>query len=551
MGTNIVFCGPMACGKTSTGRMVASALRMPFVDTDTLIETEVGKPISEIFDEQGEAGFRSIEKAILEKVFALQNTVIALGGGSLMDPENVAAAKKSGVLVGLTAAAHEIMHRTKNDRSRPLLTYSDETATMERVENLLNQRLPVLRSCDFVLDTTNLTADESCALVLSYLSDCTNMKRAKSPKIPSIHCVPISTHVGDEYCVLIGQNLLEQSGTTLLSVFERSGYSKKPVIVTNPLINQLYAGKLIESMSHYLGLEPTIVIVPDGEHAKSLKTASYIYDNLAAKNATRNTPILALGGGVIGDLAGFVASTYMRGVPLVQIPTTLLAQVDSSIGGKVAVNHYNTKNLIGSFYNPELVISDISALASLPERDYVEGLAEVVKYGVAMDRDLFLFMENRSRQILERDVETLEYLVKRSCELKGKVVQEDPLEKGPRMILNFGHTLGHAIEAASGYGALRHGEAVSIGMVLAMSVSVDMGLMKSVEMNRTIELLKTLGLPTRTDLDFFELSPFLQLDKKSAQGNARFVLCEEIGKAKIIDNFDWELVRNTLDNQEV
>jgi 3-dehydroquinate synthase len=540
----------MACGKTSTGRMVASALSMPFVDTDTLIETEVGKPISAIFDEQGETGFRSIEKVILGKVFALQNTVIALGGGSLMDPENVAAAKESGVLIGLTAAPSEIMHRTKNDRSRPLLTCSDETGIMERVENLLNQRLPALKSCDFVLDTTNLTADESCALVLSYVSDCKNIDCAKSAKIPNLHCVPIDTHLGDDYCVLIGQNLLEQSGTTLLSIFERSGYSQKPVVVTNPLINQLYAGKLIESMSH-LGLEPAIVIVPDGEHAKSLKTASYVYDNLAAKNATRNTPVLALGGGVIGDLAGFVASTYMRGVPLVQIPTTLLAQVDSSIGGKVAVNHHKTKNLIGSFYNPELVISDISALATLPERDYVEGLAEVVKYGVAMDREFLLFMENKSRQILEREVETLEYLVKRSCELKAKVVQEDPLEKGPRMILNFGHTLGHAIEAASGYGALRHGEAVSIGMVLAMSISVNMGLMESEEMNRTIELLKTLGLPTRTDLSFSKLSPFLQLDKKSAQGNARFVLCEGLGRARIIDNFDWELVRRALDNQEV
>ncbi|HOK65065.1 MAG TPA: 3-dehydroquinate synthase [Bacillota bacterium] len=550
MGTNIILCGPMACGKTSIGRLVATALDMPFVDTDTLIETEVGKSISQIFSEQGETYFRTMEKAILEKVFALKNTVIALGGGALIDPENITGAKKSGILIGLTATPSEIMRRTANDRSRPLLACVDETENIHRIENLLDQRLPGLKSCDLVLDTTNLTPDEICIYVLAHLSDCHNITQTGSRRNSNPHCVPVNTNSGNGYNVLIGQNLFDKSATTLRSLFERLGYSQEAVIITNPLVNQLYADKLVDSMLH-TGIEPAVVVVPDGEDAKSLETASYIYNSLAAKNVTRDTPMLALGGGVVGDLAGFAASTYMRGVPLVQIPTTLLAQVDSSIGGKVAVNHCGVKNLIGSFYNPVLVISDTSTLSSLPDRDYIEGLGEVVKYGIAMDREFFFFIRNNVGPILKRDMETLEYLVRRSCEIKSKIVKEDPWEKGPRMILNFGHTLGHAIEAASGYGALRHGEAVSIGMALSMSISVDIGIMGTDEMSMAIKLLKDLGLPTRTDLTFSSLYPFLQSDKKSGHGKKRFVLCEGLGKAMIADDLDLKLIIKALEKQQI
>lgn len=294
------------------------------------------------------------------------------------------------------------------------------------------------------------------------------------------------------------------------------------------------------------GFQCGTLTLPDGEGTKSLKTAARIYDYMASEGMGRDTLVLALGGGVIGDLAGFVASTYMRGVPLIQIPTSLLAQVDASVGGKVAVNHPAAKNLIGAFYHPVAVLADTGVLASLPEREYVEGLAEVVKYGIAVDRGFFEFLEGNAAALLRRDRAVLSSVVERCCGTKASVVERDEKDRGQRAVLNFGHTVGHALEAASGYGRMRHGEAVSVGMSVAMSMARRAGLMRESDAMRGIALLRKLGLPTQTTLGYDSLRPFLALDKKAKGGKMTFVLPTGLGRCTVATHIEASLVEEAL-----
>lgn len=296
-------------------------------------------------------------------------------------------------------------------------------------------------------------------------------------------------------------------------------------IVTNPTVNRLFS----------LDVGAEKIIVPDSENSKSLKTAEAVYDELIRRGATRDSTIIAFGGGVIGDLAGFVAATYMRGISLVHVPTTLLAQVDSSIGGKTGINHRGAKNIIGAFYQPKLVLTDPEFLAKLPEREFVSGMAEVIKYGLIKDRELFGLLESNARKILERDKKLLEDVIFRCCRIKADIVSEDEKEAGKRMILNFGHTAGHAIESASGY-KLKHGEAVSLGMIAAASISPIHG----EEKERIRNLLGKAGLPTKTKIMPAEIAKFLRLDKKArldASGNEknRLVLLRFIGSSFITE----------------
>ncbi|HHY16919.1 MAG TPA: 3-dehydroquinate synthase [Firmicutes bacterium] len=552
----------MACGKTSIGKLVARALDMPFVDTDGLVESEAGKSIERIFAEDGEPAFRNLEKAMLKKVCMLRNTVVALGGGALVDPGSLALASKEGIVIGLTASAHEIMCRTMNDNTRPLLADCDGQENLRRIEALLEERLASLEKSHFIIDTSGLDLEQSCNAVLRFLFDYGYRPYGEGPhNVSGLNFMKV-THKGAQnsagcgssfgggYSILIGDGLLKNCGSMMSPLFSKRGFSRKTAIITNTLVEHLYSGMLRSSLSE-AGLEPVVVTIPDGEDTKSLATASAVYDKLALEEFGRNCPLLALGGGVTGDLAGFVASTYMRGIPLIQIPTTLLAQVDSSVGGKTAVNHPKAKNLIGSFYNPAMVIIDTNTLMTLPDREYTEGLAEAVKYGIAMDKNFFHYIQENAGAILARDSKTLEDLIRRSCRLKAEVVEKDLMETGPRTILNFGHTIGHAIEAAPGYGKLRHGEAISIGMALAMWISVESGMMGRAEMSQATKLLADLGLPTRTSLEFGDLAPFLQLDKKAVSGRLRFVLCQGLGKARVTEDLDAALIKKALEQQPV
>jgi 3-dehydroquinate synthase len=333
-------------------------------------------------------------------------------------------------------------------------------------------------------------------------------------------------------------------------LFEKAGKllkSEKVLIVTDENVSGLYC-KEIEKMLQSLDVKTFTAAVPPGEASKSLQKAEELYSEALKAGLERNSLIIALGGGVIGDLAGFVASTYMRGIPFVQIPTSLLAQVDSSIGGKVAINHPLAKNIIGSFYQPKCVLMNISTLITLPERELSAGMAELIKHGLIRDEKLLIWLENHIKQIMARDISLLTEAISRSCEIKADVVSQDEKEQGLRAILNFGHTIGHAVEAACGYGICIHGEAVSIGMVAEAYIAKILGLIDGEYIARMKRVLTSAGLPVDVpDLDSSLLLELMQHDKKNANGKIVFVLPVGPGKVEVFRDVDKKVILEALE----
>ncbi len=320
----------------------------------------------------------------------------------------------------------------------------------------------------------------------------------------------------------------------------------KVAVVTNQTVASLYLESFTQSLKAN-GIAVVPVILPDGEAYKTWETLNLIFDQLIDNHCERRTTIIGLGGGVIGDMAGFAAATWQRGAPFIQVPTTLLAQVDSSVGGKTAINHPRGKNMIGAFYQPRLVISDLDTLNTLPERELKAGLAEVIKHGLIRDMDFFSWLEQHIGQLLSRDPIALEYAVVRCCEIKAEVVAMDEREEDVRAWLNFGHTFGHAIEAGLGFGEWLHGEAVAAGMMIAAELSLREGLLQSGEVERIERLLSLSGLPSTAPNwpheRYFEL---MSHDKKSRDGNIRFVLLNGLGKAVIKGGINPETIRSAL-----
>jgi 3-dehydroquinate synthase len=334
------------------------------------------------------------------------------------------------------------------------------------------------------------------------------------------------------YPIHVGAGILERTGELL----QQAGLHGRVALVSNPTVAQLYLDPVHDALAH-AGFEVTPVLVPDGEEHKNLKSLDTIYDRLIGARFERKSCVLALGGGVIGDLAGFAAATYLRGVPYVQVPTTLLAQVDSSVGGKTGVNHAGGKNLIGAFYQPKLVLIDIAVLNTLPRRELAAGLAEVIKYGIIEDPELFQLLEQRLEDLIGLDRGLLTKIIATSCAIKARVVEADEREEDYRAVLNFGHTIGHALEATTGYRQLLHGEAVGVGMVKAAALSVRQGLCDSRSFNRVTALVKRARLPTEIppQISMQSLIQAMEIDKKVAGGRVRFVMCEGIGKTR----FHW------------
>lgn len=346
------------------------------------------------------------------------------------------------------------------------------------------------------------------------------------------------------YPIKIERGLLERIGPEIAAM----GFKGRFALVTNPTVSGIY-GERVKSTLAGAGLEPVEITVPDGEKYKTLEVASTIYDRLIEHRMERTSPIVALGGGVIGDMAGFVAATYLRGVPYIQIPTTLLSQVDSSVGGKTAVNHPKGKNLIGAFYQPKAVFIDPDVLKTMEPREMRAGLAEVVKYGVIWDEEFFRFLEESAGGLLALGDEVIE-AIERSCAIKAEVVSEDETERGLRSILNFGHTFGHAIEALTGYGTFKHGEAVAIGMVMAARFSVALGLCPDETEERITGLLRLLELPVdRPEITGESFIDSMRLDKKVIGERMRFVLINgRIGKV-LVKEVEEGLLRDFLSAQ--
>lgn len=361
-----------------------------------------------------------------------------------------------------------------------------------------------------------------------------------SPKVSVMQVLTVNLD-DRSYPIYIGEQLLSRP-----ELLTQHITGKQVCIVTNETIAPLYLDLLIQGL---VGFQVDTVILPDGESYKTLEVWASIFDKLLSARHNRTTTLIALGGGVVGDMTGFAASCYQRGVNFIQIPTTLLSMVDSSVGGKTGVNHPLGKNMIGAFYQPQCVLADTSLLASLPPRELSAGIAEVIKYGLISDYKFFVWLENNIAELMSGNKDALAYAVKRSCENKADVVAQDEREGGLRAILNLGHTFGHAIETAQGYGNWLHGEAVAAGMVMAADLSWRRGAISEQDLDRIIKLLTLANLPIKAPAD---MSPetfksLMGVDKKVLDGRLRLVLLEAMGKAIITSDIDTELLQQTFD----
>ena len=344
------------------------------------------------------------------------------------------------------------------------------------------------------------------------------------------------------YDIHIGTELLGQ-GELLLAHIPR----KRVAIVTNTTVAPLYLERLVKTLRS-LGISSHELVLPDGESYKTSKTLDLIYDALLKSHCERSTPLIALGGGVIGDMTGFAAATYLRGVPFIQIPTTLLSQVDSSVGGKTGINHPLGKNMIGAFYQPQMVLADISTLNTLPDKELSAGLAEVIKYGLIRDLPFLEWLEQNMRALLARDPAALQYAIARSCSNKAEVVGMDERESGDRALLNLGHTFGHAIESGMGYGVWLHGEAVAAGTLMAADLSCRLGWIGSSDVARVRELFKRARLPVvAPDLGSEKYLDLMGMDKKVEGGKLRFILLKQLGHATITGDVPLQLLHETLE----
>ncbi len=338
----------------------------------------------------------------------------------------------------------------------------------------------------------------------------------------------LTVNLGDRsYPIHVGEGILPRAGEFL----SQAGLRGKVAIVTNPTVAQLYLDAVHEALTD-AGFEMIPILIPEGEEHKNLKTLASIYDRLITERLERNSCVMALGGGVVGDVAGFAAATYLRGIPYIQVPTTLLAQVDSSVGGKTGVNHQNGKNLIGAFHQPRSVLIDVTVLQSLPPRELVAGLAEVIKYGVIEHPALFTLLEEKIDKVIGLDRELLVQIIATSCRIKARVVEKDEREDDYRAVLNFGHTIGHALEAVTDYRKYLHGEAVGIGMAQATAISVHQGFCDQRSLERIRKLIRKAGLPADIppDVSRQSLIQSMEVDKKSAEGRIKFVMCAGIGR---------------------
>ncbi len=525
MQGSIFLVGLMGSGKTTVGRALAKQLNKRFVDSDHEIEARTGVSIPVIFEIEGEASFRQREADVIRDLTAQENIVLATGGGAILNEASRKYLHERGTVIYLRAAISSILQRTRYDRNRPLLRTPDPRKKLEELEA---QREPLYQEvAHLVIDTGRPNVQ---FLMQSILTQLQHMPGALTSKNFSVMhqqttAQTLQVDLGDRsYPIAIGHSLLASQ-----DVLSKHIIGQRVAIVTNNVVAPLYLTALEERL-RALGKHVTSIILPDGEEQKTWASLMLVFDALLEAKCDRNITLLALGGGVIGDLTGFAAASYMRGVPFVQIPTTLLSQVDSSVGGKTGINHPLGKNMIGAFYQPQAVIADTSTLNTLPDRELSAGLAEVIKHGAIIDVAFFDWIEANIEKLRAKDPEAIAYAITRSCEIKADVVRQDEREGGLRAILNFGHTFGHAIESGLGYGKWLHGEAVGCGMVMAADLSCRMGYIDYVSKVRVQKLVEAAGLPTiAPDLGEERWLELMEVDKKNEGGKIKFILLKPLG----------------------
>jgi 3-dehydroquinate synthase len=489
----IFLTGSSGSGKTAIGRRAASLLGWRFMDTEDILTRRSGIPVSQLLAEYGEERFGQLESDVLHELVNGERVVIATCGDRAISNTRNTFMREHGLIAHLHASA--------------------DINTKADTQNVLAQRLV------------------SQALVQGHLSS------------PYLAREIVTLHPGDVH----SQAVIEWAGLPHLGLILRElEFPERLFIVIDSQVGDLYASSL-RILVEDAGFKPSIVTIPAGEANKSLACFKQIIDWLVECKAERNEPIIAVGGGVVGDIAGFVASSYRRGVPFIQVPTTLLAQVDSAIGGKTGVNHAFGKNFVGSYYQPALIYVDPALVLTLPERIYSEGWAEIVKYAMVLDMELFTLLEENLALLQIREPSFLASIVTRCIRLKMNIVQLDELDFDVRSILNYGHTFGHALEATTNHGTWLHGEAVAIGMEVAARIAVATSTLSREEATRQARLLQALNLPVRCPgADAMALLDTMLRDKKVRAGHLRWILPTRIGHAEVCDDIDPALVHEAV-----
>ncbi|NLF01730.1 MAG: 3-dehydroquinate synthase [Anaerolineales bacterium] len=521
---NIILTGFMGTGKTTIGLELARQLRRLFLDMDTEIEARAGKSIERIFSEDGEAVFRGMETRLCQELSTQQGLVIATGGGTLVAPDNRALLLQNGIGICLDAHPDEIARRLQGTRHRPLLNVEDPKAEIER---LLAARREAYAALLWHIDTTGLS---------------TRAVVQRAMEIAAVITLPVRSPDGT-YEIHVGNGLLAHVGDAIRAC--GGGLGSPVALVANPTVAQEYAGQ-VEASVRAAGLSPALCSIADGEAYKTLDTVAGLYEQFLAGGLDRSGTVVALGGGVTGDVAGFAAATYMRGLRLVQVPTTLLSMVDSSVGGKTGVDLPQGKNLVGAFKQPAVVLIDPSVLATLPPEELRSGLAEVIKHGIIGAPELFAELQLGHGDLTSWWGDQGATHVAWALEVKIEIVEDDPFEQGRRAVLNLGHTTGHALERLSEY-TLRHGEAVAIGMVAATQIAARMGRANPTLVDTVRDTLSAWGLPVRCPpYDVGAIWQAMEHDKKRRGKALRWVLPVAISRVEVTEDVPREVVTSVL-----
>lgn len=528
----IVLIGLSGSGKTTVGPLVARALGWEYIDLDETIERSAGRAIGAIFAADGEAAFRRLERDALASALRQRCVVVAAGAGVVEDVANRELLRSVAFAVWLHARVEVLAERLREATDRPLLAV-DAPSTLAR---MLERRAALYASSAAWVVAAGALAPQQAA---------DEILRAWRVLSPSVSDDIEVTTPGGAYAVRIAHGALDELPGRLDRLGLATRAPRRVWLVSNSTVLPLHGERVRELLAPERDVRT--YAIPDGEQYKTTATAGAVYDWLLEAGVERGDVLLALGGGVVGDLAGFVAATVLRGIAVVQLPTTVLAMVDSALGGKTGVDHAAGKNLIGAFHQPRLVLGDTALLGSLPPAERAAGWAEAIKHGVIGDAELFGLLERQVDDALQLDEPAAGELLQRAAAFKARVVSGDEREQGGRILLNYGHTYGHAVEAESGY-RLRHGEAVAIGMTAAGGIAARLDMWSPAELERQGRLLRSFGLPTRVPKDVDALAALHRIagDKKVRAGKVRWVLPTAIGAMTVRDDVPDELVAQVV-----
>ena len=543
MNELVYLIGFSGTGKSSVARLIAQALRWSFIDMDEEIESSCGKSISEIFQTKGEKWFRDEESKLLNNISVKNKHIISTGGGVPVKDQNMNLMLKTGYVICLDASVDQIVARLsilagKDNKlsDRPKIT----NLSVEDISNFKSERANIYSMANFTINTNHLTVEQVTNELLKSINKFLNKLNVIEWQKIDDFCTSVE-NINNIYPVYVGSDLYEKLPQML-----------KPFLIKHKVFlladdgSKLYMRK-IQKVFELNKIKTTTLVLNSGEQSKSLENTSSIYEWLSSEHADRDDILLGIGGGMVGDISGYVAATYMRGIKFVLIPTTLLSMSDSSIGGKTAIDVNNIKNLVGSFHAPSLVVSDLLALNTLPQRQINSGWAELIKHGFIKDRELLdQMMDIKDFNYLN---EELISIIKKSIKIKADIVSVDENEKyGQRILLNYGHTVGHAIEASTNLNKYTHGEAVSLGMVFAAKLSNKLGLLSDDDYNFHIQILNKFNLPTDfKDINWENCFDLIKNDKKVKDGKINWVLLKSLGnsftKNDISEDILMEIVR--------